>query len=431
MANFDVSFLNAKNRKSASRDYGFLVDQLQIKEDQLASDGKLSPGDYDLLSSSAQELYAHPGLTPEQRSNVQVKIAGYKRSKNTTNLSDKNDISRINREVEDDNAKNTAAYANNPQKFLETQAAVYSAKIEQLSTSIDQIETSGGDATNHRNELNSTLQDYHDTVQALTDVKGYDKSGKSKSGFAAYVVTNSSGEVTGMKVGRTGGQAGYMPTNGLYGGLVVYGKANKIENGLPVFEFGNQRFVQTDNLVTGPDGVTSQKVLVAGGGGRGGISVNKGSIDVDPTGVRSQSSIRSGGWAEGEKGFLYQRGADGKYKKYVNADKTKLGIKDGDIVRIPRSFEQGIVKDVSETVDASTPISMPIPADVAPGSTNPASTVSAPAPAPGGPASFMQDQGPKGTPRTPAPVSRAPQDAQGMAAAEDKKGKGFFATLFS
>jgi hypothetical protein len=47
MANFDFSGIGVKAKTSA--DYGFLVDKLDIKRNQLESDGKLSPGDYDLL----------------------------------------------------------------------------------------------------------------------------------------------------------------------------------------------------------------------------------------------------------------------------------------------------------------------------------------------------------------------------------------------
>lgn len=431
MATFDVSFLNKNMRKSAGKDYGFLVDQLSIKENQLSADGKLSPGDYDLLLGEAQKLYSHPGLTSSQRSNVQVKMSGYEKSKKVDGLRDSSDITRINREVGDDTSKNVIRFGNDPLKFLQTQAAIQSAKISQLSDSIDRMEAAGDDTSNYYNELNATLQDFNDTNQALADVQTYDKSGNPKTDFAAYAVTNSQGEIIDLKIKRSGGESGYIPTNGVYGGLPVYGKANRKENGMSVFQFGGQKFIESDSLVTGPDGISQQRVLVSGGGGRGGITVNGKNVDIDPSVVRTQSSIRTGQWAEGEKGFLYQRLADGSYKKHVNSDKEQLGISDENIIKIPRSFEQGILKDVRETVDGAMPVALPVPTTLDQGSPQASANLATTTPAQSAAQSISPDQpAATGTPRTPAPTQRSPQGASAVAGEETGKAKGFFSRLF-
>ena len=56
MATFNVSFLNPSLQKSggSAPSVSILSDQLQILENELAKDGYLSPGDYDLLISKAR-----------------------------------------------------------------------------------------------------------------------------------------------------------------------------------------------------------------------------------------------------------------------------------------------------------------------------------------------------------------------------------------
>src|SRR5436309_649399 len=111
MPAFDFSNIT----KKAGTDFGFLVDQLDIKRNQLESDGKLSPGDYDLLTKQAQTIYAHPGLSPAQRSNVLVKISQYTQEKKVTAQKDSNDIKRLNNNLQDDHLKNAMLFGNNPQ----------------------------------------------------------------------------------------------------------------------------------------------------------------------------------------------------------------------------------------------------------------------------------------------------------------------------
>ncbi len=435
MPQFDVSFLNKGLRKSSSQDYGFLVDQLDIKQSQLESDGKLSPGDYDVLNGMAQKIYGHPGLTEAQRSNIQVKMAGYTKNKTVSTRNDVNDIGKLNREVQDDQRKNVMTFSNDPSKFLETQASVLSVKSGQLSDAIDQIESAGGDATNHYNELNQTLQDYRDTLSALDDVKKYDGSGNTKSDYAAYAVTNSDGQIVDMKIGKIGSQSGYAETNGVYGGLKLYGKINTKDNGQNVFKIGNDTYRGSDFVSIDPaTGAVRSSPLLSSKttGGKNFGATNNTGVNVDLAQVKPQQSIRDGGWIQGEKGFLYQRKPDGSYTKYVNADKTKLGITDGQILHVPRSFESGIIKDVTETVDSTATPALPVPTTVGPGTTTPQANLATTTPAQT--ASVVAPAAsstPAGQPNTGgAPTARAAQDSGGIAGNIMNSVKGFFGNLF-
>lgn len=368
MANFDVSFLNPKMKKSsgASKDYGFLIDSLAIKKNALESDGKLSPGDYDLLEAEAQKMYAHPGLTEAQRSNIEVQISSFRSDKAKNVIKDSGDIARINREVKDDLATATRLVANDPAKFLSARAMTLDAKIDRLSESIDLAEEAGDDASPYYNELTASLQEYNDTFAAIEDIESWDGASAPKSNYAAYVVTNKNGEVVDLKIDRVGGTTGYLETNGVYGGLPLYGKVNRKEFGKNVFVLGSQTYQAADMVIPGPDGSLKPAMLFETNsiqGKKGGYTIaESGYVPVNLDGVRTQTAIRPGGWMEGDKGFLYQMQEDGSYKKYVNYDKEELGISDNDILRMPRSFEQGILGSVRETVDGSIAPEVPVPA---------------------------------------------------------------------
>lgn len=427
MANFDVSFLNPKMRTS-SGNYDFLVDQLDIKRNQLESDGKLSPGDYDILTKQARDIYSHPGLTSAQRSNVLVKISQYSQEKSTSGLKDNNDISKLNREIKDDMAKNAMLFGNNPELLLRTNADALRLKVDSLSQSIDSLNNAGDDASNHLNEYNDTINQYNDSLQALDDIKNHKPGEKPTSNYVAYLTTNSQGEITDVKIGRTGSQTGYAETNGLYGGLQIYGKVNRKEFGENVFQLGNTTFKASDLLLQDPDtpGALRNAPLFSqktSGGRSRGVVIDK-YDQVDLSQVRPQSSIRAGGWAEGEKGFLYQRQDDGSYKKFVNANKAQLGISDNDIIKMPRVMEQGILPSVRETVDGSKPFSAPISPAAAPVATStPQQSVPTSTPQ-------QQTQG-AGTSRTPSPVERAASSIAGVAGKALNVGKGILSYIFS
>lgn len=419
-------------KSSASQDYGILVDQLDILEKQLSSDGKLSPGDYKLLKDKAQQVYSHPGLTPAQRSNVEVKIAGYDKDATLDLRKDSEDIDRLNREYKDDVKKIGLMFSSDPAKFLQAQQAAQAAKIQQLSTAIDDLESAGDDTSAHYNEFNEALTEYNETQQALEDVDNYDGTGTPQSNFVTYITTNSDGEIVDLKVGRIGSQTGYLETNGLYGGLPVYGKVNRKEYGKNIFTLGGQTFSAADTVIPGPDGTMKPSQLIETSGQQvagGGFSVAKsGYVDVDLTNVRSQSAVRVGGWIQGDKGFLYQRQEDGSYKKYVNYTKEQLGIEDNDIVDVPSSFEKGIISSVRETADALDTSVLPPSSDLPDMGAAASSTVSAQA-YPSNPTSTTT--APVGTKNTGgAPTDRSPQNAQGLASRVVGAAKGFLGRVF-
>ena len=422
MTVFNVSFANKKTQ-SSGQDYGILVDQLDILESTLAADGKLSPGDYTLLTQKAQQLYGHPGLSSAQRSNIEVKIASYKSSGSKSTLKDAQDISQLNNEIQDDERKASMLRGNNPVKFLEAQSAIQSAKVRQLADSINSLDQSGSDSSAHVNEYNDALTTYQDTLQALEYVQGHAAGAAPTSDYSAFITTNNDGEIVGVKIGREGSQAGYLETNGLYGGLKIYGKLNRKENGKNVFVLGNQRYSGTDVVIPGPDGTMKTSTLVNESmqKGKPGMFTTAvaGYSDMDPTSVRTQSAIRNGGYAEGSKGFIYKKNEDGTYTKYVSADKEKLGISDNQIIKLPKSMEQSILGSVTETVPTS------VPAPALPVSPTMTPTTSAPAT----PTTTPMSRAPAGSP-PPQPTSRSPQSSQGLASRVIGGAKSFLAGLF-
>lgn len=431
MSVFNVSFANKKTQ-SSGQDYGILVDQLDILESTLAADGKLSPGDYTLLTQKAQQLYGHPGLSPAQRSNIEVKIASYKSSGSKSGLKDSQDISQLNNEIQDDERKASMLRGNNPVKFLEAQSAIQSAKVRQLADAINSLDQSGSDSSAHVNEYNDALTAYQDTLQALEYVQGHQPGAAPSSDYAAYITTNSDGEIVGVKIGREGSQSGYLETNGLYGGLKIYGKLNRKENGKNVFVLGNQRYSGTDVVIPGPDGSMKTSTLVNESMQKGkpgmftsAVAGYTEGVVVDPTtgqsNVRTQSAIRNGGYAQGSKGFIYKKNEDGTYTKYVNATPEKLQISDNQIIKLPNSMEQSILGSVTSTIDSAMPApTLPVPPTMTPTTMN---APVAPTTTPG------MSRAPAGSP-SPQPTSRSPQSSQGLASRVMGGAKSFLAGLF-
>lgn len=433
MAAFDVSFLNPKLRP-ASKDYGFLADQLTILENQLESDGKLSPGDYDILQVQAQKIYGHPGLTKEQRSNIETKMSSYQKSKKTTQLKDTQDIQRLNRAVEDDFNAGTMTLSNNPTAFLKQRSDVLRLKIDQLTLSIEQLQSAGDDATMHVNELTSAMKQYKDVLEAFDDAKKTKGDGKPGSAQVAYITTNSRGEITDVSVGRLGSKTGYSETNGLYGPFQIYGKVNYKDpsTGKLVFKFGPESFSAADIIQPDPMNPSSfrtpkllsesQQAAV------GPFSMTKGGQfkQIDLSQVSPMNSIEIDDYVQGDKGFIYKKNANGKFTKYVNQTPEQLGIKPNDILRVPRILESQIINSVDSTIDPVV------------GGFNPVLPPVGTVPPPGGAASAVQAQASSGEassavlgrPRTPAPTERAAQGFLGVAASTLKSAGGFLKGLF-
>lgn len=426
MANFDVSFLNKKLRKT-SGNYGFLVDQLSIKENQLSSDGKLSPGDYDLLTAEAQKVYSHPGLTEDQRSNISVKISSWKKGKSTNSLSDSQDLTRLKNEVKDDNIKSSMILAKNPEAFLKASVASTRQKLNSLTDSINQLQAAGDDSSSHLLEYEQTLNDYNDLLQAQSDVTAYQAapSQKPTSQFAAYVNTNTNGEVTGIQIMKAGSKTGYAETNGLYGGLPIYGNA-KVVQGKQVFKFGDQSFSATNILVPDPmnPGSFKNNKLVAEssqtslGAGRT-RAVAGGYTDVLGDTIKSQTVVPVGSYVKGSKGFIYQAKEDGTYKKIVNTSPEKLGVDINDLPSIPKDYETNLIMPrVSETIDGSNPPVLPIP----PVGFSPTPSMSSP--------TTTTTPTSSGRPNTPSPTNQAPKSTKGLAGRTFDAAKSFLGGLF-
>lgn len=429
MANFDVSFLNKKMRKSSGGDYGFLIDQLAIKENQLASDGKLSPGDYDLLTSEAEKLYAHPGFTPDQRSNVAVKISSYKEGKKVNSLKDSQNLTRLDNETKDDNIKSAMILASKPEAFIKANIASTRAKINSLAESINNLQGAGDDASAHMLKYQEALNTFNDLLQAEADIKEYqaNPSGKPTSSFAAYVNTNSKGEVTGITIDKAGTKTGYAETNGLYGGLPIYGNA-KVVGGKQTFKFGDQTFSATNILVPDPmnpgsfknNKLVSESSQTSVGGGRTRATAGA-YIDVTPETIKSQTIVPVDSYVKGNKGFIYQAKNDGTYRKIVNSSPEKLGIDINDLPSIPRDYENNlIIPRVTETIDQSLPPETPMPTTFDQAAPVPQTTTSPASPAPT----------PTGNARTPAPTERAPQSSKGIAGRVMDSAKSFLGSLF-
>lgn len=433
MAVFNVSFLNPKAARGGSG-YNALVDQLAIQENSLAVDGKLSPGDYDLLIGKAQSLYSNPGLTNDQRSNILVKISDYKKAKAVGKLNDTNDIGALNRNVADDTRKLSMGVANNPALYLKAKGDVLQAKLGQLSDTIDGLNASGADASQHVNEFNDTLAQYSDVLQAESDVSSYQSGAVPKTDFAAYVTTNSKGEITDFNIDRVG-KGGYLETNGVYGGLPLYGKMNRKENGKLIFSLGNTNYSAADVVTpdpANPGAVRAPRLFsedTQKSTGSGFSQAQAGTYkQVDLSTLKAQGAIPVGGWAQSADGIFYQRKQDGSYKKLLNTDLTKLGLKENDVLKIPKSFESNITPFVNETADAAA---APAPMPAAPAGQTPVPT--GPGPAPTTPSFqdlFKQQFVPGGTPKTPNPVERAPQQAPGIAGKAVSAAKGFLSSVF-
>jgi hypothetical protein len=428
MANFNLQALKRSGTPAASSSegYNFLVDQIAIKRNQLEADGKLSPGDYKLLGDMAKGIYTNPSLSNNQRSNVAVQISDFESKSASEVINNTSDIDKLNRDVKETAMTAQSLVINNPELFLKTNADAVKAKIDRLDAIIDQKSSSFDHATKYQDERDEAMLDYLDALQALEDVE----TKNPETNYATYLITNSYGEVVDAKVGKIGSQSGYIPTNGSYGGLPIYGKINRInESGKNVFQLGNQKFIESQNIVSGPDGVSTQKKLLLEGTSNKGYATNAGYIDVDMTGIRSQNEIRRGGYALGVNGTIYKKELDGNYTKFVNTSPEKLGLRDGDLYRMSTSTEQSIIPFASNTVDDMAP--PPLKLDFN-GPTGPWSEPAGMSTQPGlGGQQQAPEAQPKGRPNTGgAPEERSPESASGIAGKAIAGVKGFLGGLF-
>lgn len=440
MSVFNLSSIFRGGGGGASQTYNTLVDQLSIMENHLETDGKLSPGDYDLLLSTAQKFHNAPGLNAGQRSNIAVKISQYQKGKGNVTIKDSGDTENLDTELKDTLVENVRALGNNPQAFAQANHDASLAKVARLSDMLDSLDNAGSDSTKVRMEYLNALNDLTDARQVLQDMSVYKPGSAPTSKRIAYVDTNDKGEITNVKFGRPGEQSKYVPTNGVYGGLQIYGRPNGVENGNKVFKLGDTTFDAPDILEPDPENPLAMRVrpLMAKDTQTRGGKVDIGKIniykDLGAQNMQVQSLVPANGWAMGSKGVLYQRQSNGQYTKYLNADPEALGIAPNNIIKLPKSFESTITPNVTQTIDPSL-INLSAPSF--PGGSAPTSSLAIPGgPTPPPVGGFPTTQTtspnnvPSGTPRTPAPTERAPGNALGVASRAYQGAKNFLSGLF-
>lgn len=447
----------ALGRKSGGGGSGILLDQLQIAENMLAKDGYLSEGDYDTLINMAKTLQLSPGLTPDQRSSYNVKLSEYSKNKALVTQKNTSDIDRMNAAIKSESREDVMVSGNNPTEFLKGRAASLTAKIADLTETIDSRDQSGQDSSQYTMELNDTLRQYSDVINAQEAAKNFNPNDPSPiPGYAAYAVTNNKGEIVDIDYAPYGSKSGYVETSGMINGFQVYGKVNQKVNGRNVFKLGDQTFSGVDSMLPDPENPGSFKasrlVNESQQSGNQYVKFGKnGYTNIDPRGVQIQSYIPRGTWAKGVNGTYYLRGEDGNYTKYLNFTPP---VPDDQILQIPKSLENRILAYSKQTVDgsaASAPAGFIGPVNsLTPLAPTAASTTDSLLPvqsAPSNPAEPFNNTPPAfnlqgnqpGTavPAVPSvkqtsqPISRSPQSTGGYAAQTLKKGVDFVKNLFS
>lgn len=353
---FNVSSFSNKAKPAST--YGIIVDQLNILKNNLAKDGHLSGGDYQFLINKAKEIRSLYPLTPDQASNIDVLISDYEKEAALLKVKNFRDLDRLKRETEDGERQIKMLYANEPLTFLEASRDNLKAKLNNLAGIINSLEENGEDPTVYLNEYNASLSRFNNLNQALEDVK---KNGlvsdQPRSDFIAYIDTNSRGEITDIDIGRIGEKKGYYPTNGIYGGMQIYGKVNRRELDKNIFILGNVRFEAPDipGAVFDPNNplANTSQILMAGGGPAAGGNFSY--YPVDLTKINTQKAIYDDGWAEGSGGTFYRKNPNGKFDKYINASREDLGIKENEILKIPSALESNINFAVDKVHDAAMP----------------------------------------------------------------------------
>lgn len=424
---FDFSNIGMKAK--AGKDYGFLVDQLDIKRNQLESDGKLSPGDYDLLIKQAQEIYSHPRLSSAQRSNVLVKISQYEQEKKTNRLDEAKDLSRMNREIENENKKILLSYGNDPQTFLRGKIGVLEAKMFRLQETVYNLEQAGSDSSQQSMELLKTRDEWLDIKSALQFSQNYSEGQSPSSDFTLNIETNSRGEIRNMEISRGGPKSGFLSTNGVLGGFSIAGKVNAVvgtQKDKNIFRLGDKTFSASTILRPGADGTLKEDTLIDESqqqlvGRRGTTKATSEYSYLDPINVKTQKYSRPGEWIQSGDSF-YKQLENGSYERYIGATKEQLQINDDELMsNLPNELINGIIRKTVKTNDWSKNFNPPVSSSISP---DISSTSAVP------PKSQSLTPVSTGTSRTPSPITRAPIDIKGIAQKTLSAGKGILNYLF-
>lgn len=360
MANFNVSFLNPALRKSGGSGVGVLADQLAILENSLGKDGFLSPGDYDILIEKAREIQMSNSLSADQRSNYDVKISGYEKAKEVSNLEKADDLKRITDENKNVTYQNNLIFGNNPSDWTKTMVDVYENNIIQLQDTIDRRRDAGQDATQYENELMESMARYQEKVQMNEAISNNSDLSNPIPGYVAYVTTNMNGEIVDVDYSRHGTKSGYAETNGMINGVQVYGKVNVKRDGENFFVLGNKIFKAVDLLIpdpANPGSVTPTKLMADVPKSESGITIAENDyVNMSSEDIPVQSYLPKNSWAKGVSGTMYKRREDGGYTKYINATPENLNITDN-IFNLPSTIEETLMNKADETIDVTAPMS--------------------------------------------------------------------------
>jgi len=422
MATFNVAAALGKTAKS--QDYGFLVDQLDILESQLkGQDGVLSSSDYQVLKGAAQKLYAHPGLTPAQRSNIEVKVASYDSSAKTNEFKKSGDLATIERDLQNNNIDNSTINGSNPVNFMKAKELSLLANLRQIENSIARLDNAGEDSSAHYNKRNALMEDLNNLNQAIEDTTKYQAGSQPTSNLRAYIKTNSKGQIVNIDVLPYGSKSGYVDTNRVYGGLIIAGAPNnKLPNGNVAFKLGNENLVASGSASFDPATGTFTNNNVLKPEAEGGVS-NMGTATTyksfADSGVTTQKTAYPNQYFKPtDSKFIYKMNADGNFTKYASTTPQNLGITENDLMPVSNDFESSnIVPYVKDTVMNGPELNLPTPPAGAPAPT--ASTTP--------PASTQQTGG---TSRTKSATERSPQTSQGIVGKALDAAKGFFGKLF-
>lgn len=366
MAVFNVGNMRkgAAKPSSGGSGYGILIDQLSILENELKRDGNLSPGDYDILIGEARKLASNPALTTDQRSNVTVKISSYESLKSSKQISRESDVNAMNREAEDDWRRSVKVFANDPIALADTKIALAQNKLQSIVQAIDAVESSGQDASGlyaSQADVLGEMQDALDARQIMDMHIPKDPNApaaeyaRPSSDFVAYIDTNSRGEVVSVDFGRQGDKSGYVETDGLYGGLQIYGKARKVGDEL-AFRMGGTTFRGSSAEYFDPMTMKTIKPKLTSKPPDETGRFNIGTptyTDVNLSTVRSQPLVRPGGFAQGRDGTLYEALDGGGYRKFVGALPDQFGLQSGDMMPLTSRDEDYVSSEATETVMGS------------------------------------------------------------------------------
>ena len=370
MAVFNLSFLNPGNKKSSGGSgYGIMVDQLSILENDLQSDGVLSPGDYDLLIKKAENLSTSPGLSADQRSNIAVKISNYKKTKKVSDYTKTGDIKRMNDALLNEGAQDTMLAGNDPKRFLEGRLESLKSKINDLNENIISRQENGGDTFEYQNELQSTMADYNSKYEAYSAMANFDPANPQPiPGYVAYVKTNNYGEIVDVDYTKYGDKSGYAETNAMINGFPVFGKVNTKKDGKNYFVLGNQTFSAPDSIIPDPlnPGASKSQRLIdestindakIGGGDFVKASQLAGYKNFSNADLNVQSYIPRNSFAKDTTGKIYKRNDDGSYTKYVNVNPQNMGDmpKMEDMLTLPKEYSMNLTPNIKETIDFSDP----------------------------------------------------------------------------